>query len=79
LYLHQQSGTSSRPVRELKGFHRVTVAPGETKTVHFNLDKADLTYWSAATRSWMQDDTRFDLWVGDDSNASLHSSFTVAP
>ena len=31
LYLHQQSGTSSRPVRELKGFHRVTVAPGETK------------------------------------------------
>jgi beta-glucosidase len=79
LYLHQQSGTSSRPIRELKGFHRVTVAPGETKTVHFNLDKADLTYWSAATRSWVQDDARFDLWVGDDSNASLHSGFTVAP
>jgi beta-glucosidase len=79
LYLHQQSGTSSRPVRELKGFHRVTVAPGETKTVHFNIDKADLTYWSAATRSWVQDDTHFDLWVGDDSNASLHSTFTVAP
>jgi len=79
LYLHQQSGTSSRPIRELKGFHRVTVAPGETKTVHFNVDKADLTYWSAATRSWVQDDTRFDLWVGDDSNASLHGSFTVAP
>jgi beta-glucosidase len=79
LYLHQQSGTSSRPVRELKGFHRVAVAPGETKTVHFNLDKADLTYWSAATRSWVQDDTHFDLWVGEDSNASLHGSFAVAP
>ena len=79
LYLHQQSGTSSRPIRELKGFHRVTVAPGETKTVHFSLTKADLTYWSSVTRSWVQDDATFDVWAGDDSTAALHGTFTITP
>ena len=79
LYIHQQSGSASRPVRELKGFQRVTLAPHARQTVHFTLGKDQLTYWSAATKSWVLDPAVFDVWVGADSTAPLHSSFTVSP
>ena len=79
LYLHQQYGSTSRPVRELKGFQRITLAPHEKKTVHFTIGKDELTYWSNATRTWVQDASTFDLWLGANSEATLHSTFTVAP
>ncbi len=79
LYLHQQYGTSSRPVRELKGFKRVPLAPHEKKTVQFVLSKEDRTYWSSATRSWIEDPSQFDVWVGEDSAAKLHEAFSVLP
>jgi beta-glucosidase len=77
LYLHQQYGTSSRPVRELKGFERTELKPAERKTVHFKIGKEERTYWSAATRSWVVDPSVFDVWVGPDSSASLHAVFDV--
>src|SRR6185312_1821040 len=55
LYIHQRYGTSARPVRELKGFQRVTLKPGETRTLTFTLKPDDLRYWSAATHGWVQD------------------------
>jgi beta-glucosidase len=79
LYLHQQYGTSSRPMRELKGFSRVSLLPNEKKTVHFTISKDDRTYWSSATRSWVADASQFDVWVGGDSTASLHGAFSVLP
>ena len=80
LYLHQQYGSTSRPVRELKGFERVTLAPHQKKTVHFTISKDDLTYWSTPTRTWVQDASTFDLWVGPDSSTTdLHATFTVTP
>jgi beta-glucosidase len=75
LYIHQQYGGASRPVRELKGFERITLAPRETKTVHFSIGKDELTYWSPATKNWVVDTSAFDVWVGDSSAASLHASF----
>jgi len=78
LYIHQKYGTSSRPVRELKGFERVSLAPHEKKTIEFTLTPRDLTYWSSATHSWVQDVAPFDVWVGGDSTATLHSNFTVS-
>ncbi|HRH42091.1 MAG TPA: beta-glucosidase BglX [Pyrinomonadaceae bacterium] len=77
LYIHQQAGSASRPVRELKGFERVTLAPGETKNVRFTLGKKELQYWSSATKTWVQETETFDLWVGNDSNAANHSTFKV--
>jgi beta-glucosidase len=77
LYIHQQAGSASRPIRELKGFERVTLAPGETKTVRFKLGPDELRYWSAAARDWVQEAENFDVWVGNDSSASLHSTFRV--
>jgi beta-glucosidase len=77
LYIHQRYGTSSRPRRELKGFERVTLKPGEVRTMRFVLSAADRTYWSAASHSWTEDETAFDLWVGDSSDATLSASFSV--
>jgi len=77
LYIHQQAGSASRPVRQLKGFERITLGPGEKKTVHFTLGKDELSYWSGQTKSWIEEPEQFDVWVGGDSNASLHASFHV--
>jgi beta-glucosidase len=79
LYLHQQYGSSSRPVRELKGFKRVSLSAHEKQTAHFTLSKSDRTYWTSATRSWVTDASKFDVWVGGDSTAKLHETFSVRP
>jgi beta-glucosidase len=77
LYIHQQSGSSSRPVRELKGFRRISLLPHEKESVKLLLTKDDLTYWTSATKSWTQDASNFDVWIGGDSTADLHSTFAV--
>jgi beta-glucosidase len=77
LYIHQQSGSTSRPVRELKGFERITLGAHEKKTVHFSLGNDELTYWSTATKSWVEEPATFDVWVGADSTASLHANFNI--
>ena len=77
LYIHQRSGSASRPVRELKGFERIALAPGEKKTVRFTLGKSELTYWSSATKGWVQEPATFDLWAGGDSTATLTTTFRV--
>jgi len=77
LYIHQQWGSASRPVRELKGFQRVALAPHEKKTLHFTLGKDELSYWSTAKKDWVEESSVFDVWAGGDSNAPLHTTFTV--
>jgi beta-glucosidase len=78
LYIHQQYGSTSRPVRELKGFERLTLGAHEKKTVHFSLGNDELTYWSTATKSWVEEPAAFDVWVGGDSTAALHAGFVIA-
>jgi beta-glucosidase len=77
LYIHQRAGRATRPVRELKGFQRVTLAPGESRTVTFTLGEVELRYWSAAERNWVIDPGAFDIWIGGDSRAELHTTFEV--
>ena len=77
LYIHQRWGTSSRPIRELKGFERVAVAAGATTTVSFDLGPDHLRYWSAVTRDWLQDATEIEVYVGGDSTAELTAVLTV--
>ena len=77
LYLHQRYGSASRPVRELKGFQRITLDAGETRTVEFTLGPTELRYWNAAVRDWVIDPPTFDVWVGGDSTAQLATTFQV--
>ncbi len=78
LYLHQRYGSSSRPVRELKGFRRVTLAAGEKRELSFTVGREERNYWSAAANGWVVEPSDFDVWVGDSSDATLHESFSVA-
>jgi len=77
LYIHQKAGSDSRPMRELKGFERLTLKPGETKTVTFSLGPAELSYWSTKMAKVVQDAEAFDVWVGADSAATLHAALAV--
>ena len=55
LYIHQRHGTASRPVRELKGFERITLARQETRTLEFPIGPDERRYWNAAARDWVTD------------------------
>ncbi|MGI5241952.1 glycoside hydrolase family 3 N-terminal domain-containing protein [Dactylosporangium sp. CA-139066] len=77
LYLHQRHGRASRPVRELKGFERVVLAPGETRRVQFTIGPAQRQYWHPAERDWVLDAATFDVWVGGSSTAELGTTFEV--
>lgn len=77
LYIHQRHGSAARPVRELKGFQRISLAPGESRTVDFSIGLRERRYWNAAAREWVLDASVFDVWVGGDSTAPLSTSFTV--
>jgi beta-glucosidase len=77
LYLHQRYGSASRPVRELKGFQRLTLAAGESQTLRFPLGPDELRYWNAATRDWVIDTTTIDVFVGGDSTSAQTVSFTI--
>jgi beta-glucosidase len=79
VYIHQQAGLASRPVRELKGFERVPLAPGEKKTVRVLLGKDQLSYWSASEKRWVLEAESFDVWAGGDSTAALHTTFRLVP
>jgi beta-glucosidase len=77
LYIHQKSGRDSRPMRELKGFERITLQPDETKTVTFHLGPDELGYWSTYADKWVQDAADYDIWIGADSLAALHADLTI--
>jgi beta-glucosidase len=79
LYLHQRHGSASRPVRELKGFQRVTLPAGASRQLQFPLGPEQRRYWSTTERTWVLDDAVFDLWVGGSSTAELTTSFEVTP
>jgi len=79
LYIHQRAGLSARPVRELKGFQRVSVPAQQTCTVTIPLRAEDLRYWSAATGTWEEGSGIFDVWVGDSSLATDHATFSEQP
>jgi beta-glucosidase len=67
LYMHDGHSKIDRPVRELKGFRRVELKPGEEQTVRFTLDRAALSYWSPGKKAWVAEPGRFDIQVGASS------------
>ncbi len=77
LYLHQQHGSASRPARELKGFERLHLPAGASRTVQFTIGPSERRYWNAAIRDYVLDASTFDVWVGGDSTAQLTTSFTT--
>jgi len=67
LYVHDGHAKIDRPVRELKGFQRVELKAGETRTVTFTLDRAALSYWSPEKKDWVAEPGTFEIQVGASS------------
>ncbi|MFZ0745799.1 MAG: glycoside hydrolase family 3 C-terminal domain-containing protein [Terracidiphilus sp.] len=78
LYVSDPSAKLSRPERELKGFEKVRLAPGETKHVTLTLDARSFSYWDEAAHNWKIDPGKFLILVGDSSeNTPLHAELTL--
>ncbi|MGH8861802.1 MAG: glycoside hydrolase family 3 C-terminal domain-containing protein, partial [Jatrophihabitantaceae bacterium] len=76
LYLHDPVASISQPVRRLRGFERVTLAPGQSKTVSFPITAADFGFYDNQGK-YVVEPGQIDLYGGDSSNATMMKSFTV--
>ncbi len=76
IYVRDLVGSVVRPVKELKGFMRVTLKPGETKHLTYDLSVADLAYWNR-DMEYVVEPGEFQLWVAGDSASGEPVSFKV--
>jgi beta-glucosidase len=76
LYLRNTAASVSQPVRELKGFARVTLAAGETKRVEFPLGFDELNFYNAEVKRTVEP-TTYKIWVGGSSLATAETSLKV--
>lgn len=76
LYVRDLVGSVSRPVKELKGFKKLEIKKGETKTVAFKLFVEDLKFYNS-NLDFVAEPGVFQVFVGTDSNASLSSQFEL--
>ncbi len=67
LYVGDRHAKVPRPVKELKGFAKVSLQPGETKRVTIDLDRRALSYWDARRKQWRADPGTFEVMVGRSS------------
>jgi len=78
LYVSDPSARAQRPERELKGFEKVRLAPGETKHVTLSLDARAFSYWDETAHKWSIDPGKFVIRVGDSSeNTPLTADLTM--
>ncbi len=76
LYIHDPVASITQPVRRLRGFERVSVARGETRTVTFTLDKSDFGFYDN-TGEFVVEPGRIDVYAGNSSSADMVQSFEV--
>lgn len=69
LYVGSKVGTVLRPVRELKGFEKVELQPGESRDVSFTLDKRSFAYWNSQIKDWYVETGVHTIEVGQSSRA----------
>ena len=67
LYIGDDKSTLLRPVKELKGFQKIALAPGETRQVTFTITPDMLKYWSEAAHAWEAEAGRFTAYIGSSS------------
>ncbi|WNC73077.1 glycoside hydrolase family 3 C-terminal domain-containing protein [Thalassotalea psychrophila] len=76
LYLNDVEASVDRPAKELKGFSKVWLEPGETKTVAMTLKQRDLSFWDVNTNDWLAEAGQFDILIGaSHTDIKLNTSF----
>jgi beta-glucosidase len=79
LYVRHLGSNVPRPLRDLRGYRRVSLLPHETRTVRFRLTAADLAYWSTDTHGWATENEQVVVEVGASSaDIRLEKAITVA-
>jgi beta-glucosidase len=78
LYVRENVSSVETAERSLKGFSRVHLGPGETRTVTFAVPQRQLAVWNAGEK-WVVEPGRYTVWVGGSSRASLSTEFNLAP
>ena len=68
LYIHDDNASVERPVKELKGFKKIFLQPGETKQVDFVINREDLSFWDTQSHNWKAGKGKFNVLIGSSSN-----------
>jgi len=80
LYVGDSHARVPRPVKELKGFARVNLKPGETRRITLTLDRRAFSYYDVDKKDWAADPGKFEILVGGSSdNLQLRASFMLEP
>lgn len=74
LYLRDIVGSIARPMKELKGFEKIELNPGESKTVNFEIDNSLLEFFTYRN-TWESEPGKFHVFIGTDSNVSDFKEF----
>jgi beta-glucosidase len=80
MYVKHLDSAVERPIKELRGFERITLQPGETKTVRMPLKGSELTYWDAAAHSFVVEPGKTNIMLGSSSaDVKLEKTVAVTP
>lgn len=76
LYIRDLAGSLTRPIRELRGFRKVELQPGETRSVSFEITAKDLAFHTASGRLEAEDG-EFDIWIAPDAESGKPARFRL--
>lgn len=78
LYIQDLVGSSTRPVKELKAFQKISLKPGESKTVNFKITEEELKFYNTALK-FIAEPGDFKIYVGGNSRDVIEAKFVLAP
>jgi beta-glucosidase len=67
LYIQDIESSVPRPVKELKGFKKVSLAPGQSEVVSIKLGRSDFAFWNPQTKEWYAEKGKFIIQIGSSS------------
>jgi beta-glucosidase len=77
LYIGQRGTSVARPIKELKGFRVLTLAPGESQGVEFQLSRDELAFWNIDMH-YLVEPAEVSVWIGPNSAQGQRARFTIA-
>lgn len=76
LYIRQRGTSVARPVRELKGFRRITLSPGQSQRVEFTLGRDELRFWNIDMKNVVEP-AEVTVWIAPDSVSGIPAQLTI--
>ncbi len=77
LYVRDMLASVTRPVKELKGFQHISLEPGQSQSVRFDVPAQKLGFWGIDMR-YIVEPGSYKLWIGPDSTGGLEGTFTLS-